>query len=390
MTAEPDWIRMEAAIAPLLAGPGGSPSREQLLAKLADYSSAVIREARMLGALAPGSAECDRALDWLLCPVFICGHHRSGTTLLQNLLDGHPQLLSLPSEGTYFSSFAYVARVNPSERDLNRFAAEWVERFVDPNFEPHFRLGRSDAGRNPGVAFARRLFGWHEALRSRVPGELAALLALVAAFRATAAPASAPQLWVEKTPQNERNVARFAALGAARVIHLVRDPRTVFASLGAAYRSAGIGEFDAAEHARTIARSLRLAWENQRRFGNRYLVVRYEDLVDQPALQMERVQQFLGLVSDATLLVPTAGGSAVRANSSFGLGAAGVVEPARSSMALSSEDQAVLGVYAASAARQWGYELGTPGPIARHAIRLRHWPRYALRESRTRLLAAWR
>ena len=58
--------------------------------------------------------------------------------------------------------------------------------------------------------------------------------------------------------------------------------------------------------------------------------------------------------------------------------------------ALSSEHQAVLGVYAANAARQWGYELGTPGPIARHAIRLRHWPRYALRESRTRLLAAWR
>ena len=244
---------MEAAIAPLLAGPGASPSREQLLAKLADYSSAVIREARRLGALAPALAECERALEWLLRPVFICGHQRSGTTLLQNLLDGHPQLLSLPSEGTYFSSFAYVARATPSERDLNRFAADWVERFVDPNFEPHFRLGPSDAGRNPGVAFARRLFGWHDALRSRVPGELAALLALVAAFRATAAPASAPQLWVEKTPQNERNVGRFAALGAARFIHLVRDPRAVFASLGAVYRSAGIGEFDAAEYARTIA-----------------------------------------------------------------------------------------------------------------------------------------
>ena len=93
---------------------------------------------------------------WLLRPVFICGHQRSGTTLLQNLLDGHPRVLLLPSEGTYFTSFAYVARGAPSELAMDRFASEWIARLVDPNFEPHFRLGKSDSSRNPARRFRAR------------------------------------------------------------------------------------------------------------------------------------------------------------------------------------------------------------------------------------------
>src|SRR6478736_6624366 len=110
MPATRDWIGMEAAIAARLPGVGGASARPELLARLAEYSNAAVLAARELGALVPSSAECDTAMKWLLRPVFICGHQRSGTTLLQNLLDGHPQLLLLPSEATYFTSFAYVAR----------------------------------------------------------------------------------------------------------------------------------------------------------------------------------------------------------------------------------------------------------------------------------------
>jgi hypothetical protein len=379
---------MEAAISQLLAKSSGGPARTQLLARLADYSTAAMREARAIGAIVPESAERDAALEWLLHPVFICGHHRSGTTLLQSLLDDHPQLLSLPNEGAYFSSFAYVARNAPSSRDLDRFAAAWIARLVDPNFEPHFRLGHSDGIRNPAVDFGRALLGWYEALRSFVPQELRALLALVAAFKVTTAPASVPQQWVEKTPRNESHVARFAFFGAARFIQLVRDPRAVLASLGEIYRTAAISRFDSAEHARAIGRSLRLAEENSRRFGNRYLVVRYEDLVEQPSRDIERVRQFLGIASDAALLVPTAGGRVVRANSSFGQRALGRIESSRPPAVLPAELEALLGVYAADAARRFGYDVPVPGSIARYAIRLRHWPRYALRELRARLRAA--
>ena len=373
--SSPDWVRRESVVAALLPGRGVASARARLLATLADYSLAAIREARTLGAIVPSAADSTEALEWLLRPVFICGHHRSGTTLLQNLLDGHPQLVSLPSEGTYFSSFAYVARRVPTDRDMNRFAAEWITRCVDPNFAPHFRLGVSDERRAPAVDFARALFGWHEALRSRVSPELAPLLALVAAYRSTAVPASDPHGWVEKTPRNERYATRFRYFGAARFIQLVRDPRAVLASLGEIHRTAALGPFDPAMTARSIGQSLRLADKNARRLGGRYLVVRYEDLVDQPAEQMERVRQFLGIATNVTLLVPTASGRPVAANSSFGMHASGVIEPSRPSATLSSEHLTLLGVYAAVAARRFGYQLRAAGPIAKYPIRLSSWAR---------------
>src|SRR5262249_49594937 len=144
-------------------------------------------------------------------PVFICGHHRSGTTLLQQLCDGHPQLMVLPSEGTYFSSFKYVAHSNPDRRQIDRFITNWIERLIDPNQEPHFKLGRSTSETNPYLRFARRLLGWTVALRDARPALLhfIALLALAAAYWDLMHTSCKPLLWVEKTPLNEQHVRRF-------------------------------------------------------------------------------------------------------------------------------------------------------------------------------------
>jgi hypothetical protein len=384
MPASPDWSSDEAAIAQLLPSAAGPTARSQLLARIAKYSSTVILEARTLGPVVPSAADCATALQWLLRPAFICGHQRSGTTLLQNLLDGHPQLIVLPSEGTYFTSFNYVARTAPTDRDRDRFAAEWISRLIDPNFAPHFRLGRSVDGRNPAVDFVRSLFGWCEALRGRAPSELVTLLALAAAFRATTAPTLAPLLWVEKTPQNERYAGRFESLPDARFVHLVRDPRATLASLGEIYRKNGIEGFDAAEHARAIGRSLQLALANRARFRGRYLVVRYEDVIAEPERQMELVRRFLGMAADDALHVPTAGGRAVRGNSSFAPAAAGLIEQRQPGF-LTAENAELLGVFAATAARAFGYEIDATRPLRQAAIRLRHWPRHALRSSRAPL-----
>jgi hypothetical protein len=376
---------MEAAIAATLPGAGGAPARAELLANLAGYASAAVREARQLGAWQPGHAECDSSMEWLLRPVFICGHQRSGTTLLQNLLDAHPRLLSLPSEGSYFTSFAYVARAAPSSLAMDRFAADWIARLVSPNFEPHFRLGKSDPNGNPAVQFARALFGWHAALRTRVEPRLAPLLAVAAAFKTTAAPRSAPSAWVEKTPQNERYVTRFAPLTRARFIHLVREPRATFASLARTYPAADVAAFDAAEHARAIGRSLRFAKANARRLADRLLVVRYEDLIGRPAEEMERVRRFLQIPPDPTLLVPTAGGQPVRGNSSFGPRAVGVIDTRSSPLALNAEQLTLLGAHASGGARAFGYDM--PPARMRWAVLARDWPRHALRRSRAALRA---
>jgi hypothetical protein len=127
--AAPPWRARERAIEDLLPG-SMSHDRDLLLARLEEYARAVIATVR--AERESGSCTPVRECMWLERPVFICGAHRSGTTLMQSLLDGHPELIVLPSEGTYLTSFAYAARERPSVGDVDRFIAEWIARLIDP------------------------------------------------------------------------------------------------------------------------------------------------------------------------------------------------------------------------------------------------------------------
>jgi hypothetical protein len=376
---------MEDAIARLLPSADVTHDRALLLAELSDYARAVVCEARHIGGATPTDEERAAALHWLGRPVFICGHHRSGTTLLQELLDGHPELLVLPSEGTYFTSFSYAARLNPTRRDIDRFVADWVARFVDPNHPPHFKLGRSGPAGNPSVVFARRLLGWQQALQDTQPAlaPFALLRALVAAFRDVTAASSSPRLWVEKTPLNERYARRFIAFSEARFIQLVREPSATLASLLEIYRITGIRELDPARHAQAIGQSLRLAQKRRQQFGSRYLIVRYEDLTDNPAQEMERVRAFLGISANPSLRVATIGGRPVRSNSSFERSTEGVIQRAPQSPALSPANARLVSAFTASASRPFGYNVVSLGVWARFRICLRQLPRNTFRHIRS-------
>jgi hypothetical protein len=249
------WTALEEHIAQLLPGTP-SHNRTRLLAELTHYAATVVREARETRhdrSSAPDAA----ANNWLYSPVFICGCHRSGTTLMQQLLDGHPDLVVLPSEGTYFTSFPYVAHSQPTPAELERFAADWIARFADPNARPHFKLGRSSGAENPGVLFCRRFFAWQAALSKCRPDlvSFSSLLALVAAYRDVRHPTARPSRWVEKTPLNEFHLGHLMKFANARVIHLVRDPLASMASLRAAY--AGLPSLTPPRKRRTLpARSI--------------------------------------------------------------------------------------------------------------------------------------
>jgi len=372
---------MEEAIARLLPAEGVSPNRALLIQELSAYAREVVGAARRIGDDTPTAVQRERALDWLQHPVFICGHHRSGTTLLQQLLDGHSQVVVLPSEGTYLSSFNYVARRDPGPQEIDRFVAEWITRLIDPNQEPHFKLGRSGLHGNPYVLFARRLLGWNAVLRQAGPllAEFVPLFALVAAYKDVTTPTCTPSLWVEKTPLNEHNVPRFAAVPQARFIHVVRDPSAILTSLIESHRKAGIREFNSAKHARAIGRSLQIARVNMRQLGARYLVVRYEDLTRESMTEMERVRAFLGISQEPALLRPTVGGRVVRSNSSFDRSDAGVVKPPRSSAPLSRSDARLVTTLAGSAAQALGYDVARPGLLTRCIVHLRQLPAGAFR-----------
>lgn len=386
MTTTAHWSSAEEAIDRLLPRGGESSNRSLLIEELSNYARTVVKAGRCAVEGPPQVTEISRTLSWLERPVFVCGHHRSGTTLLQQLLDGHPQIMVLPSEGSYFSSFGYVAQANPGNSDIDRFIAEWIMRLIDPNQEPHFKLGRSSADRNPYVLLTRHFLAWNAALRNKIPAlaSFAPLLALVAAYADVSGSPVKPTLWVEKTPLNEHYAPRLATFANARFIHVVREPAATLASLAENYRKAGIPGFKAARHALAISRSLQEASKNAARLRARYLILRYEDLTRETAREMRKVCTFLGISPDPVLLRPSVGGCVVRSNSSFDRGDAGVVQAPRAALSLSALDRRLVHTLAGSAARVLGYDVPRPGLMIRSGIHLCQVPRRALR-----LFRAW-
>src|ERR1700761_6046238 len=104
-----------------------SPS-DELLAAGRNWSQAVWSKAVQLGAMPLTAEQLFEGLNLARHPVYICGVHRSGTTLVQDLLDGHPDLVVLPSEGTYFTNLEFKLRALPENDRAAYLITEWLRR----------------------------------------------------------------------------------------------------------------------------------------------------------------------------------------------------------------------------------------------------------------------
>jgi hypothetical protein len=168
--------------------------------------------------------------------------------------------------------------------------------------------------------------------------------------------------WVEKTPGHEHRLGQIlAAYPQARFIHVVRDPRSVAAAIVRLDRATE-QPTDLVDVGLTIRRSFEVAERNR---GERYLVLRYEDLVGEPEAVMRRVAAFAGIEWSDTLLTPTVGGVAATSNSAWSARkVTGEIEGRRLDLWREELGEHEVGLIAAatrSAARRHGYELPRPG-----------------------------
>jgi hypothetical protein len=198
--------------------------------------------------------------------VFIVGSPRSGTTWLQRLLATHPQIKT----GQESRIFEYVGA--------------------------HGRLWRQDAasaktGSRSGTGLACHL-------------NEAAFLAAEKKFIETALGQMLKELqpgeiFLEKTPAHAKclpDIQQF--LPAAKIIHLLRDPRDVVASLLAASR--GWGRAWAPTKARNAARIWREHVSRAQADGvalaaGQFLEVSYETLFENPSAALQTIAVFLNL-----------------------------------------------------------------------------------------------
>lgn len=247
--------------------------------------------------------------------VFICGHPKSGTSLLRSLFDSHPQVITYPEETRFFRDYLPAAAGKALDQKL-ALADRMLTNVFDWNrsVPPPDQAGFLDRDYSHiSAADVRR------AMRDRIQecyrhdGDL--LAAAVLAFGQVTGQLSAESTcWVEKTPYNERFAGQiFAWWPEARCVHVVRDPRDNFVSYQRKHT-----EWSPESFGLSWARSTLAGLQHRDTFGShRYWLMRYEDLVRDPEVTIRALCDFLGVADDESLRRPARGGRPWQGNSMF-------------------------------------------------------------------------
>jgi len=307
-------------------------------------------------------------------PVFICGHPKSGTSLLRSLFDSHPQVITYPEETRFFRSYLPAAAGKALDEKL-ALADRMLTHVFDWNqtAPPPDQAGFLD--RDYSHISAADIRG---TMRDRIrecyrhDGDL--LAAAVLAFGQVSgqlSPASA--CWVEKTPYNERFAGQiFAWWPEARCVHVVRDPRDNFVSYQRKH-----AEWSPESFGLSWARSTLAGLDHRDTYGShRYWLMRYEDLVRDPGETIRALCDFLGIADDESLRQPARGGRPWQGNSMFTetFDQISRAPVGRWEGRLESDELVALEALAASPMRSLGYELRgdrvpLDGPARRRVVR---------------------
>lgn len=193
-------------------------------------------------------------------PVFIVGMHRSGTTLLEQLLDGHSNVAGLGELYDFTSAMRYAT----DHHCAGVMDARIPERAVDVDF--------GEVGKRylDGVAW-------------RLKGE---------------------EFFIDKLPSNFLNTGFICeALPQAKVLHMVRDPmETCFSNLRELFSDANPYSYDQLELADFFNEYRELMAHWHARYPGRILDVDYARLTRDPEKEIRRVCDFIGTAFEPDML----------------------------------------------------------------------------------------
>lgn len=212
-------------------------------------------------------------------PYFIVGSDRSGTTMLRLILDRARDGAAIPPETMFITDFEPVRRAG--------------------------RLGDHDAA----VAFTRRVWAHPRVRMWELDGEPPLPPVGLAHADAYRWGIEQPYLaymrrdgktwWADKTPPHIDYIDLLATLfPGARFVELVRDGRDVSLSI----MGLPFGDNNAWAAGRRWAHCIREGARQRAARPEEVLLVRYEDLVTQPAVEVRRVSEFLEIDYDEDML----------------------------------------------------------------------------------------
>jgi hypothetical protein len=247
--------------------------------------------------------------------VFVVGLPRSGTTLMRRVLNSHSQI-AIAGENNYLGNQVWWRGARHRIRSLGDLHDDaTTRRLVDLLYSPEFQ----------GGAVLHRQAGFWEWLVRNVPrdalerdllaGERSERGVFEILLRTYAAQNGKP-VFGEKTPAHHRWVdVLLEWFPRGRVVHMLRDPRAVYRSQLKRLDAIGSAPYRVLRQVPPLARILimaEVAWawslavdrhgRLAREYPDRYLLVRFEDLVRSPASEIRRTCAFLGVELEPAML----------------------------------------------------------------------------------------
>jgi hypothetical protein len=210
-------------------------------------------------------------------PVFIVGMNGSGTTMLADSLDNHPDLYIFPGESAVLpffiskiSSFGDLSKLSSRKKLADALGRSWSFWFVND--------------KKPKILDEKEL---------TQPGFAGVVDSMFINFAAS----QGKYRWGEKTPMYLQHIELLSThFPCAQFIHIIRDGRDVAQSFQRRYKK---------EPCWTIYR-----WKKTTEMGrvqgkklgdNRYMEIKYEELTNNPERILEQICNFLSLPYYASL-----------------------------------------------------------------------------------------
>ena len=290
------------------------PSARQYHEAMANLTHAIMDAALLCPA--PRANLCrEAASSDIAYPIFIGGSHKSGTTLLRNLLDGHESLNVLPGDG---HGIRYAERLYSIDAGHHEFAI--VNTILHCTAMPIAgEQPRWVLGSDP-IDYVRVGEVVRQQLADGAANAKQILDIFAYSFQELSAPANLTQLprkWVEKSTNNIEDAYRLARLyPRAKFLHIVRHPGAIIAAQKRK-QSLKNREYSLKRELETIHQSMRYGLSNRRCIGNeQYYIVRFEDLVSDTENTMRGIAKFLDISYSEILIQPTVFGKYAGSNTS--------------------------------------------------------------------------
>lgn len=246
-------------------------------------------------------------------PIFLCGVHKSGTTLLRNLLDNHPDILVLPTDGRGYR-WINTQRSNKKEECLEHIITWTLSSLISPikGVAPMWILGHDI---EPYLRFVRYYSFWQKSLPNTVKGTMLTIVSALYSVMCPTLLSSTKKYWAEKSTYNIEDAEILLELfPQARFIHIVRHPCAVIAAQKRKQPLKG-RRFKILQELEILNNGMRLGKENLERYGKEiYKIIRYEDLVNNTQGTMRRIASFLDIPFHDIMTRPTVNALAAGSN----------------------------------------------------------------------------